>query len=80
MGVTKVLMCRLPFRTHLFNQNQKVWVKFRSGNLAYCVVGKHRGKGRYITGWVSWLHANRPAPDWKEIEVDEEFAKRLGIL
>lgn len=55
--------------TNLFNKNQKCWVLNFTGSCDLRVVGKHKGKGRYIIGW---LHDG----EWDkiiEIEVTEDF-------
>lgn len=45
-------MFKMPFKTNLFNKNQKVFVISTTGQLAFFVKGRHRGKGRYIKAWV----------------------------
>ena len=76
-----VLMFKMPFETNHFNRNQKVWVQMSTGAQAAKVCGKYRGKGRYVSAWVSWYnnnkpHPKRPVPMFKKIEIDEDFAKR----
>lgn len=77
--MTSVLLVRPLKNTNLFRKNQRCWIKYTTGQLAVCVVGKHRGKGRYIQGW---LHAPKEYDPKliKEIEVEEEFAKRLMVF
>ena len=75
-----VMMCKLPFETRLFNKNQKVWVVQRSGSLAYKVCGRHRGRGKYITAWVSWTSCYYQKPEWKKIEVRKQFSDTHNLL
>jgi len=79
-GMIKVSMFKMPFKTRHFNKNQKVWIRYRTGAAAAECVGKFRGKYRYVRAWVNWSHGNRPIPEFREIEVPEEFAKRLDLL
>lgn len=74
-----IRMFKMPFSNKKFNKNQKVWVRFMTGALACCVVGKFRGRGRYVEAWVNWRAKNKEAPEIKDIEVTDEFAKRLGF-
>lgn len=37
----------------LWKRGQKVWLIFETGALAAYVIGKYRGKGRWIKGWVN---------------------------
>lgn len=75
-----VAVARLPFRTRLFNANQKVWLLFQTGSRACCVVGKHRGCGRYVRGWVNWRSHDRIEPVFQMIEVPQGFADRHGLI
>ncbi len=72
-----VKMFKMPFDTKHFNTNQKVWIATLSGNQSAKVVGKFRGKGRYVTAWVSWR--GKVLPEIKELEVNCTFASRLGL-
>jgi hypothetical protein len=38
--------------TGLWKRGQKVYGYWGTGALAYCVKGRYKGKGRWITGWV----------------------------
>lgn len=64
--------------TNLFRAGQKCWVKYGTGSLAICVVGRYRGKGRYIT---AWLHAPRDYDPSaiRTIKMSTAFLERLGI-
>lgn len=73
------LLARLPFRTRLYNANQKVWLLFQTGSRACCVVGKYRGSGRYVRGWVNWRRHDRIEPVFQVIEVPQGFADRHGL-
>ena len=70
-------MFKMPFQTNLFNAGQKVWVRRGSGAMACEVRGKHRGKNRYVTAWVSWGAKSKPNPKFKTIEVTDEFNQRM---
>lgn len=75
----KVQMFKMPFKTKLFNENQKVWIKATSGSMAAFVTGKHHGSGRYISAWVNWAATDRKNPEFKELEVSDQFALSHGI-
>lgn len=74
-----VMVAKMPFQTRLYNANQKVWLLFQTGSDACCVVGKYRGSGRYVEGWVSWRSRDRSAPVFQLIDVPQEFADRHGL-
>lgn len=38
----------------LFTPNQKLWIVFNTGALASMVVGRYKGKGRWIKAWVHY--------------------------
>jgi len=78
--MVKVTMFKMPFQTPHFNKNQKVWVQFFTGALAAKVVGRYRGKKRYVSAWVRWESKSREAPDFKEIEVDNAFANKYDLV
>lgn len=73
----KLLMFKLPFKTNHFNLNQKVWIRRGSGALAAEVRGKFKGRGRYVTVWISWDRKDRIAPSVKEIQVSVEFYNKM---
>lgn len=68
---------KMPFKSRLFNKNQRVWVIFGTGDDAAFCYGRHRGRGRYIRAWVKWDTASRPAPVIQEFDVDDVFARRI---
>ena len=75
-------MFKMPFQTKHFNKNQKVWIQMKTGAMAAKVAGRFRGKGRYISAWVSWDHKNRekyPFPKFQIFDVDDNFAKRCKL-
>lgn len=74
-----VKMFKMPFATTHFNQNQRVFVVFITGDLAAYCVGKFRGKGRYIKAWVKWASKTKTAPIIKEIDVIGAFIERHGL-
>ena len=79
----KVLMFKMPFETNHFNKNQKVWVQLTTGAMAAKVVGRFRGRGRYVSAWVKWEKALRDKslmPVFKEFEVDDIFAKTHHLM
>ena len=75
-------MFKMPFKTKAFNENQKVFITNMSGACAAEVVGKYRGKHRYIKQWVSWDKKWKDAPDIKKIYINSDFAvnKELQVL
>lgn len=64
--------------TRLFNKNQRCWIVFTTGGYAAYVIGKHRGKGRYITAWLK-APKQCELSTIKKIEVSRDFAKRIGL-
>jgi hypothetical protein len=74
-----VMVAKMPFRTRLYNANQKVWLLFATGAEACHVMGKYRGSGRYVKGWVNWRSRDRSAPSFQLIDVPQEFADRHGL-
>lgn len=82
MEVKTLRTFKLPFKTRLFNENQKVWIVFGHGQMGYCVIGKHRGKGRYIQAFVNFDSKAKEVfypPKITEVEVNDEFLGRLGL-
>lgn len=76
--VYKCRMFKMPFFTKHFNKNQKVWIVYLSGAMSAEVVGKYRGKGRYIKAWVSWDRKNRECPNVKEVTITKMFSKKIA--
>ena len=80
---TTVEMFKMPFETKHFNKNQKVFIQYGTGDMAAKVVGKFRGKHRYISAWVKWDRAIKEKelmPKIKQIDINYDFAKRHQIL
>ena len=63
-------------QTKRFNKNQKVWITLECANHLY-VKFKYRGKGRYVNGTVDKFA--KYIGEIKTIEVDKNFASRLGV-
>lgn len=67
--------------TSYFKKGQKVWMVICTGDLAYECIGRFRGRGRWVLGWVHVKSANpseryhtQPDCAWKgEVEVSEKF-------
>ena len=84
--MAKVKLFKAQKQTKRFRKNQKVWVTADFGNHAY-IRFKWRGSGRYVNGvidkwnWTSEGGWNKVigADGFKDIEVDDEFAKRIGV-
>lgn len=76
MELTSIEVCKLVRATRLFNANQKVWLMYRAGIGDACVVGRYRGRGRYIRAWVH----NGDCGPWQTIDTDREFVRRLGAI
>lgn len=76
----KVSVCKMTHATNHFNANQKVWLQDMSGAQAAKVVGKHRGKGRYVSAWIKWDTDAKPFPEWKTFEMPEAFVKQHQLL
>ena len=46
---------KATMRTHRFNKNQRVWVRFKYSN-HMLIWHKFRGKHRYVSGIINNLH------------------------
>ena len=77
--MVKVRMFKMTYMNTHFNENQKVWIKWRTGACAALCAGKFRGKWRYVDAWVDWRNPNHPVPEWIEVEVPEKFAVEHGL-
>lgn len=68
----ELLLSRITRDCHSWKKGQKVWSLWSTGALAAPVVGRYKGKGRWIHGWVHWpdeqpdLPPDHPKfrPDW----------------
>jgi hypothetical protein len=78
MALVKCL--KMPAANKKFNANQRVWVRYMTGDAACCVVGKFRGKGRYIEAWVRWDSKDAQMPKFEEFDVSDDFANRHNLL
>lgn len=82
--LVKVSMFKMPFSTHFYNRNQKVWVQKVTGSMAAKVIGKHRDKSkRYVSSWVNWDKKDRkrfPFPEFMDINVEIGFAEKYKLL
>jgi hypothetical protein len=61
----------LTKHSNMFVIGQPLWLVFKSGNHAALVIGRHKGNGKYIKGWVRWN--DTCIPKFEECEVDEHF-------
>ena len=74
-------MCKLQCfkvvkESKVFRLNQKVWlIQLAGNNDGAMVVGKYRGKGRYVKAWTHWK-SNCP-PRIIECDVTERFYKKI---
>jgi len=75
----KVIVFKMPFETKHFNKNQKVWVQSTTGDMAARVIGKFRGKGRYVEAWVNWSANAKENPIFNTIDIDKAFAQRQRL-
>jgi len=64
-------------QSRLWRRNQKVWLLYlsRTGGNAAFVTGRHRGKGRWINGWVHWNAKSMPT--FIECNVSKQFREFL---
>lgn len=79
MEKVKVRIFKMPIVNKVFNKNQKVYVKKVTGQLAYEVVGRRKGKFNYVTYWVRLDNDKIVYPKWTTITVPKTFADRLGL-
>ena len=70
---TTLFMFRSPTQTKHFNKNQKLWVMRLSGAMAAQVRGKYRGRGRYVTAWITWGKKGDEAPNLIDVPVTQSF-------
>lgn len=76
-----IKMFKAQRQSNRFRKNQKVWVTVDFANHAF-IRFKWRGNGRYVNGVIPKFIGQQWNKDigedgFKEIEVDDEFAKRL---
>lgn len=78
-------LCRITHDNNLWKKGQKVWVCYYTGDLSYKVIGRFRGKGRWIMGWVhvdvpdeyTWHH-KKPNAKWiGQVAISEDFSSYL---
>lgn len=62
----------------VFKKGQRVWVQKRTGNLSARVIGKYKGRGRYVSCWVSY--DEKEVPYYQTFEVEDNFADRLDLV
>ena len=74
----KVLSALMPFRTHHFNEGQRVWLA-QVGSGAAEVVGRFRNRGDFVRIWINWGHCGRPIPKFEMVDADAMFVGRYGI-
>lgn len=70
-------MFKMTHQTRHFNKNQKVWLGYMSGQWAYLVVGKFRGKGRYVAAWVKYNETSKPQPNVIAVAVTKKFDEQI---
>lgn len=77
----KLNLCIIIRDTKLWKKGQKVWIWMPTGALAALVIGRFKGKGRWISGWVrietppeyEYGH-KKPTARWVgEVEISDEF-------
>lgn len=81
----KVVLFKVTRDLRYFRKGQKVWAIFLTGALAASCIGRWRGKGRWVEGWVHWPSPvpgdsldGRPSARWVgEVEVSGALAKRI---
>lgn len=76
--------------TGLWKKGQKVWGVMCTGALAYWVIGRYKGKGRWIKGWIHLADEDMDGkafsggtPDAKFVEdvhITKEFDNYLEML
>ncbi len=69
---------KIPFRSGLFNMNQRVWVIYHTGDNAVLWYGRYRGRGRYVRGWVNWNSPNKTSLVFQKFEVENDFYDRMN--
>lgn len=70
-----VRMTKIQGNHIIYRDNQKVWLRRMTGNQAAEVVGRYRGRGRYVVGWLRWT-GPEDVPKWVTCDVDDDFAAR----
>ena len=73
----QLLMFRALKTTRHFNAGQKLWVVHITGDLAVCVKGKFRGRGRYVKAWYRYGSKKDVTPEFKFVPVTDEFYKKM---
>lgn len=79
--MVKVKTIKLPWKTNHFNEGQKVFVIFETGDQACYCRGKYRAKHNYISAWFKWNDKNQHLVNIKEIEISEkDYNNILGHI
>ena len=65
--------------TKVYKAGQTCWVLFSTGEPSVHVVGKYKGKGRYVTGWLHYPKQYDPLMII-DCEVTPAFSKKLSRL
>ena len=75
----KVKTLKIPWETNHFNEGQRVFVEFMTGDQACKVRGKYRGKHRWISAWFKWSNKTMHLVNFKDIELNEnDYNKIMG--
>ena len=69
-----VTMVKLPVRTKVYKQRQRLWVVKKTGSGKWLLTGKLRGNGDYVRFWVDVKEAKVFNP-----VVTGYFAEKLGL-
>lgn len=79
VNIMKIEVFKSPVNTKFIRKNQKCWIMHSSGDCAYRIICKYRGKGRYINIWYNYKWA-LPEPKVFTIDITENFYRKLRSL
>jgi len=74
----KIKMLKTAKKSKMWRKNQKLWFFHFTGSQASKVVGRYRGKGRYVCAWYHWN--DKTLPDVIECDVKDEFYKMINRI
>lgn len=68
----QLLLLKMLRNNGYFRKGQKVWAVMTTGDQSYIVMGKYKGHGRWVQGWVHFYDKG-DAKHLGFVEVSEEF-------
>ena len=70
-------LAKITMDTNLWKKGQKVWILFFTGACASFAIGKYKGGGRWIKGWIKYVDNHHP---YKYGSQSRPNAKYIGTV